>query len=272
MEKINIRLTDFEGPLDLLLHLIDKNEINIYDIPIAELTDQYMMYVDNHNMNSISEFILMAATLLEIKSKMLLPLPQKDEPSADPRQELVERLIEYKRFRQAADLLAARSGIANRVYRKPDSAFINILKLSLEKHSDEIVNELLSDINLDKLFDVFESVIKRQELRTDKIRCGFDSVKREIFTIDDKISFIKSLLAISKEIIFREIFSESGSRRELVVTFLALLELIKQKEVRFRQEHAFGDIFIFKTENKRQSLAIIINNHESEGQHDCFGA
>jgi len=101
MEKeiLNVRLTGFEGPLDLLLHLIEKNEIDIYDIPITDLTDRYMEYIESHSMDSISEFILMAATLLEIKSKMLLPLPQKEEASIDPRQELIEKLIEYKRFK-----------------------------------------------------------------------------------------------------------------------------------------------------------------------------
>jgi segregation and condensation protein A len=246
MEKLNVRLTGFEGPLDLLLHLIDKNEIDIYDIPIAELTEQYMEFIESHSMESMSEFILMAATLLEIKSKMLLPLPQKDEQGVDPRQELVEKLIEYKRYRQAAESLAARGGVAERVFRTPDSELIDMLKSTLEKQPGDIVSELLGGISLDGLFDVFESVLMRQELRTDKVRSGFNSVEREIFTVDDKILFIRSLIAVSRKLSFREIFANGGSRMEIVVTFLAVLELIKRDEIKFRQENAFDDIMIFR--------------------------
>jgi len=247
-EKLNVRLTGFEGPLDLLLHLIDQNEIDIYDIPVAELTDQYMEYIESHSMDSISEFILMAATLLEIKSKMLLPLPQKAEPSLDPRQELVEKLMEYKRFKQAADFFSARSGIAERIFRMPDDGVINMLKSALNEQPNDTVSELLGDVSLDRLFDVFESVMMRRELRADKVRGGFDSVKREIFTVDDKISFIRNLLAISRKISFREIFKRGGSRMEVVVTFLAVLELIKREEIRFRQEKVFDDIWIYRGE------------------------
>lgn len=248
-EKVNVRLTGFEGPLDLLLHLIDKNEIDIYDIPIAALTDQYMAYIESHSMDSMSEFILMAATLLEIKSKLLLPLPQKEEPSFDPRRELVEKLIEYKRFKQAADELGVRSGAAERVFRMPDFEVIDMLKTALEKQPEQIVSELLGDVSLDKLFDLFESVMMRQELRTDKIRGGFDSVKREVFTVDDKISFIRNLLSIGREVRFHEIFMKGGSRMEVVVTFLAMLELIKREEIRFRQENVFDDIWIYRGES-----------------------
>jgi len=199
-------------------------------------------------MDSMSEFILMAATLLEIKSKMLLPLPQKDEPAVDPRQELVEKLIEYKRFRQVADELSVRSGVAERVFRLPEVGLMDMLKASFEKQPGELVSDLLGDISLDRLFDVFESVIMRQELRTDKVRSGFNSVMREIFTVDDKISFIRGLLVVSQKISFCEIFAGGGSRREVVVTFLAVLELIKREEILFRQENAFDDIFIFRRE------------------------
>jgi segregation and condensation protein A len=179
---------------------------------------------------------------------MLLPLPQKDEPSEDPRQELVEKLIEYKKFRQAADALGTRSGASERLFRAPDTGVMDILRAALKKHPNETVKELLSDIDLDRLFDVFESVIVRQELKTDKVRSGFSSVKREVFTVDDKIVFIKNLLSMSKKINFREIFAGSGSRREVVVTFLAVLELIKREEIRFRQKSAFDDIIIFRRE------------------------
>ena len=245
-DKLNVRMTGFEGPMDLLLHLIDKNEINIYDIPITELTDQYMGYIESHSMDSISEFILMAATLLEIKSKMLLPFPQKEEEACDPRQGLVEKLIEYKRFKQIADTLRSQNGVAKRVFRAPDTEVIDMLKAAFEKQPGEIVRELLADVSLDRLLEVFQSVIMRQELKVDKMRVGFSSVKREVFTVDDKISFIRNLLTLSREISFREIFEESGSRREIVVSFLAVLELVMRNEIRFRQETAFDDIWILR--------------------------
>ncbi|MCL2699069.1 MAG: segregation/condensation protein A, partial [Defluviitaleaceae bacterium] len=219
MEKELYQLAGFEGPLDLLLHLIEKNEIDIYDIPVAELTDQYMAYISSHglHMDSMSEFILMAATLLEIKSRLLLPLPVSDEPSVDPRQALVEKLIEYKRFKQAAAELEARGESAYRIFRPPDSGLMDMLKSALEKQPGEVVGELLGDVSLDMLFDVFESVLMRQELKTDKIRGGFNSVKRDVFTVDDKISFIRGLLSAKQQFKFREIFAGDVSRKEIIV-------------------------------------------------------
>ena len=239
METLTVSLDNFVGPLDLLLHLIDKNEIDIYDIPITRLTEQYIMYINSYSqanlMDSLSDFILMAATLLEIKSKMLLPLPPKDEPSIDPREELAQKLIEYKRFKQAADELAARK--CERVFRKP--------LISKPAQQPIIIKELLSEITLDMLYDVFESVIKQQELRMDKIHGGFNSIEREVYTVDEKITFIRHMLTISREIVFRQIFDGNGTLREAIVTFLAVLELIKREEVRFRQEDTFGDIILF---------------------------
>lgn len=242
---MNVKLTSFEGPLDLLYHLIEKNEIDIYDIPIAELTDQYLEFLESHSMESMSEFIVMAAALLEIKSKMLLPLPKKDEPAIDPRQELVDKLIEYKRFKQAAEAFKTHSEFAEQyVFRASDSELLDMLQAA-GRSTAEAVPGLLDGVTLDSLFDVFESVISRRELKTDKIRSGFNSVRRDIFTVDDKMLFIRELLSISRRISFRTIFDQGVSKIEKVVTFLALLELIKREEVSIRQDTLFADIHIF---------------------------
>ena len=238
LEKVTVSLDSFVGPLDLLLHLIDKNEIDISDIPIAELTEQYIMYIESYSqtnlMDSLSDFVLMAATLLEIKSKMLLPQPPKDDPSVDPREELALKLIEYKMFKQAADELAARK--LERVFRKP---------LFTKTAQQPTINELLDSINPDILYEIFQSVIKQQELKIDKVHGGFNSIKREVFTVNEKIAFIRHKLTNSREIIFSQIFEGNGTIRETIVTFLAVLELIKREEVGFRQEDTFGDIVLF---------------------------
>ena len=231
--------------MELLLHLIAKNKMNIYDIPIAELTDQYLECIDMldiTSMESMSEFIVMASTLLEIKSRMLLPKPEEDEEEEqDPREALIARLIEYKRFKDMADELNYRQKDAGyNYYRLPDKELIEQIKKDVPKSIDDI----LYGANMEMLVAAFEDVLRRQEIKTDKVRAGFNSVTREIFTIEDKKKHIANLLALNAQITFKSIFRKKASKNEIVVTFLAMLELIKIKEIFIKQEGLFDEIFI----------------------------
>lgn len=243
---INIKLDAFEGPMELLLHLIAKNKMNIYDIPISELTDQYLACIDTldpNSMESMSEFLVMAATLIEIKSRMLLPRAEdeEDEEEGDPREALVNRLIEYKRFKEMADELDERQKDSGyNYYKLPDKALIEKIRRDVPKSMDDI----LYGADMDMLLDAFKEVMRRRELRTDKVRAGFNSVTREIFTIEDKIKHITNLLMLNSNITFRSVFRKKATKNEIVVTFLAMLELIKIKKIYIRQDKLFDEIVI----------------------------
>ncbi len=243
---INIKIEAFEGPMELLLHLIAKNKMNIYDIPIAELTDQYLSCIDTldiGSMDSMSEFLVMAATLIEIKSRMLLPKPETEdeEEEEDPREALINRLIEYKRFKEMADELNYRQKTAGYSYYKmPDKQLIERIRKDVPKSMDDI----LYGADMDMLMAAFEDVLRRREVKTDKVRAGFNSVTRELFTIEDKKKHIQNLLALNSKITFRSIFRKKASKNEIVVTFLAMLELIKIKQIFINQSGLFGEIVI----------------------------
>ncbi len=240
---MDVKVGEFEGPFELLFHLIEKNKIDITDIPIVLLTNQYMDYMKKmpqKDMESMSEFILMAATLLEIKSKMLLPVKEKEEEEViDPRQELVNKLIEYKRAKLLAKLLEEQMR-ENLITKKPETSIINLCSKQVEIPMEEI----LGDISLEKLFLTFEEVILRKKLKVDKVRAGFNSVKKDEFTIESKTIFILNLLALNSAIVFNEIFTVEASKSELITTFLAMLELIKVKKIKITQENNFDDILI----------------------------
>lgn len=241
---ITIKLEAFEGPLDLLYHLIEKNEINIYDIPIASLTDQYLQYlasVQERNLENMSEFLVMAASLLEIKSKMLLPSPKVEkEEYIDPREELVNKLLEYKKFKHISEQLKEREREAEKILYKESTP---TLFLEQEKF-DFDVRSVLDGITLQDIFRAFEEVVKRRERKTDKVRSGFKSIQKDLYTIDEKITYILDLLILMPAIKFQDIFREDSDKMEVVVTFLALLELIKMKKVHVQQKNVFDDILI----------------------------
>jgi segregation and condensation protein A len=264
--NVEIRLDSFEGPMDLLYSLIIKNKIDINDIPIALITDQYLECINRYEaenrdvtMTSMSDFIVMAATLIEIKSKMLLP-KEVDENNVeiDPREELVKRLMEYKRFKKLAVTFGQKqlsSGF--NYYKKSDAALIKKIRADVPKQ----VSDILGDADMSMLMKAFEEVLKRQEVRTDKIRSRFNSVEREQYTIESKTEYILNLLEVNGSIYFRSMFRyERGSYRmhksEIIATFLAMLELIKTKQIKVYQDKAFDDIKItsYKEEIKQQSL------------------
>ncbi len=246
MQELNVSLDAFAGPLDLLLHLINKNKIDIYDIPIATITSQYMEYMTDSSldMDSMSEFIVMASTLLEIKARMLLPRVEeiKEDNIDDPRAELVEKLLEYKLYKYLAVELNERfEGNVDVFYGKsniPDG-----LDKYIEK-SDPL--ELLDEVTLTDLEEIFNSILLRQSDKKDPIRYNFNRIKKDEITVEDRKIFLEGLLAEDEQISFLELFGKLSSKSSIIVTFLALLELIKINRLYVVQEKLFGDILIMK--------------------------
>ncbi len=243
--NINVRLESFEGPMDLLYSLIIKNKIDIYDIPIAEVTEQYLAYIEEmkqYNMESISEFLIMAATLIEIKSKMLLPKEvDENNEEIDPRDELVSRLIEYKKFKGiAADFGEKQKKAGYSYYKDEEKEIIDRIRRDVPRSVEDILNGADGEM----LIKAFYEVLRRREVKTDKIRSGFNSVDREEFTLEEKTEHIKKLVKTNKKVSFFKIFSKNSSKNEIVVTFLAMLQLIKDKKIYISQEKIFDDIII----------------------------
>ncbi len=242
---MKIKLESFEGPMDLLYSLIVKNKIDIYDIPIALITEQYLEYINTmnkYNMENLSEFLIMASTLIEIKSRLLLPKEvDENNEEIDPREELVNRLIEYKRFKGIAEEFDVKQKSAGYVYYKgSDKELIKQIRKDVPKE----ISDILKDATGDMLFRAFQEVLRRQELRTDKIRSSFNSVKHEEFTLEEKIEQLTGLIKNKRKFSFFNIFSRASSKNEIVTTFLAMLQLIKEKKIKILQEENFDDITI----------------------------
>ena len=233
----HVKLEIFEGPMDLLLHLIKKHELDIYDIPVSLITQQYLEYIDlmkSLDMEIAGEFLVMAATLTHIKSKMLLPPPEnpeEDEDGSDPRAELVRRLLEYKRFKDAAQSLEDQEALMSRVFtRAPDAA--------PEAPPDE--NEpLLFDFHLFDLLASLKDVLNR-------VPEGAFEINAETVSITEKISHILARLESVQSLLFAELFEGDVSRAQVIATFLALLELMKTRVVKAVQVEQYGAIRILK--------------------------
>lgn len=246
MQKLNVSLDTFAGPLDLLLHLINKNKIDIYDIPIATITSQYMEYIEDtsFDMDGMSEFIVMASTLLEIKARMLLPKIEqvKEEDSVDPRAELVEKLLEYKLYKHLALELNGRFDKNTDVFYGKSN-----IPQSLDKYIEKPDPlQLLDEVTLSDLQEVFNSILLRYSDKKDEVRHNFNKVKKDEVTVEDRKLFLEKLLEREEKISFLKIFDKLSSKSNIIVTFLALLELIKIDKIYVVQEKLFGDILIIK--------------------------
>ncbi len=242
--ELTVKLASFEGPLDLLMHLIEKNKVNIYDIPIVEITSQYMDYIhemERQDLNIMSKFMVMAATLLDIKAKMLLPKQQDDaEQEEDPRAELVQQLLEYKLFKSISNDLKGRQLDADRVmYKEP-----TIPNEVLEYVPPVDLDGLLHGLTLKKLNAVFESVIKRRADKIDPVRSKFGKIEKEEVSLAEKMSILEHYAASHKKFSFRGMLERQPGRMEVIVTFLAILELMKTGKIEIYQQSAFGDISI----------------------------
>ncbi len=247
MEKniFTYKINDFDGPLDLLLHLIEKNKIDIYDIPISILTDEYLEFIeknDKKDMDTLSEFILMASTLIAIKSKMLIP--KKDDVEEDPRTDLVTSLIEYKKIKEVVEIL--KTDFDGKIFTKKEQAELEGIVLQREEIKAE---DVLQDVTLQKLYIIFKDVVDRSEKIETKIKKSFSYVKKEQFKVSDKIKYITEIIKTQKKINFIQLFQKGNSKNEKVTTFLALLELIKSKSVIVEQADNFSNIFIKERSN-----------------------
>lgn len=241
---IPVKLEVFEGPLDLLLHLIEKNKIDIYDIPIVEITKQYLEYVrelPKDDLNTVSEFMVMAATLLDIKCRMLLPKEEDEEgEEEDPRAELVQKLLEYKMYKYMSFELKDMQMDGDRYLYKeatlPDEVKNYRAPIDYE--------ELVGDTTLASLSEIFNACMKRIDDKVDPIRSQFGKIEKEEIDIEKQQSYISEYISTHKKCSFKNLLSKQKSKMEVIVTFLVVLELIKTGSVTVSQDKTFGDIEI----------------------------
>jgi len=243
--EYKVKLEVFEGPLDLLLYLIKRDEVDIYDISIERITKQYLEYMSAFqvlNIEVAGEFIVMASNLLYIKSRMLLPKDQQmaedDAEEDDPRWELIRQLIEYKKFKEAAGQLRNREAMQEQLY--PRSPAVP----DLPAVADPL---LVEEVGIFDLINAFQKILKRLDKKKPE---DLKQIFEENFTVSDKIEYLLKLVASGVPMRFEECFGDSASRGEIVVTFLAMLELIRMKQLRVRQDNSFAEIWIEPTNMK----------------------
>ena len=241
---IPVKLEVFEGPLDLLLHLIDKNKVDIYDIPIVEITEQYLDYIkqmEQQDMNVMSEFLVMAATLIDIKCKVLLPKEVNEEgEEEDPRAELVQKLLEYKMYKyMSLELRDKQVDAARNMYRMQ-----KLPKEVADYRQPVDYEELLGDLTLTKLHEIFKSMMKRQEDKIDPIRSQYGNIEKEEIDMDAKALYVEAYAREHKVFSFRSLLEKQSSKMEIIVTFLVILEMMKTGVINISQENIFDDIII----------------------------
>ncbi len=238
-----VKLEVFEGPLDLLLHLIKKEEIDIYNIPVSRITEEYLQYLEMLKMLNLEiagEFLVMAATLLQIKSRKLLPVAVKEDETQedlDPYQELVRQLLDYKRFKEVAKALEIKETEQQKVFTRPAQ--------KMELIGDE---EYIIEASLFDLLDAFKHVLKSSQITVREI------IQEEV-KIEERVRIIREKLMEKDSLTLEEIFTPESTRMEMVVTFLAMLEMIKMKEIRILQTRLFDKIRIFKNRTAADELA-----------------
>ena len=241
-DLINIKIPVFEGPFDLLLHLIRENKLDIYDIPIAEITGQYLEYIEimkELNLEVAGEFLVMAATLIYIKSRMLLPPDEEAPPEEqeDPRQELVQRLLEYQKYKEVAQDFRTKEEDWMRVFHREP--------LSLTEEEEGELS--LFDLGLFDLLDAFKKIL-------DKAPPEVASITKETLTVKDRMFVIMEILEGQEAVRFEDLFKDGATRAHLLVTFVALLELIRLGLARAYQKKEFGDIWVI---NPAKQSAIV---------------
>ena len=236
LDSYSVKLDQFEGPLDLLIHLIKRNEVNIYDIPIALVTAQYLEYlmlIRELDLDVAGEFLVMAATLIHIKSRMLLPRPDptQEDPEEDPREALVRRLLEHQRYRQAAELLHERETLREAQWLRPDG---RVAPLAGEEYEPEL------EVDLFSLMAAFKSVIERAKQRPQV------ALPAEQIPIETRIEQLLTRLSETQACGFEDLFEDVTSKGDMIVTFIALLEMIRLRLIRVFQAGSFGPIRIYK--------------------------
>ncbi|WP_430886453.1 segregation and condensation protein A [Fusibacter sp. JL216-2] len=242
-----IKLEAFEGPFDLLIHLININEIEVHDIPIHQITMQYLEYLDamqDLDMDIASEFLVMAATLIEIKSKMLLPSRDDEDYQTmfdlgDPRADLVMKLVEYKKYKNVASFFKGREKEFGKTILKDQED----LEPFVKKYTNEELNSgLESDLLIEAVKRILNNVNKEDQGR----KGFFQSLKRDAYTVEQKMDLIRDRILSSERIYFETLFAEDYIKSEVIVTFLAILELLKLKTVKIKQDKLFDRIEIYR--------------------------
>ena len=249
MEEVSFKLEAFEGPLDLLLHLIEKNKVNIYDIPIVLITDQYMDYLKHMqedrqtrpNLDIMSDFLVMAATLLNIKAHMLLPKEEPEEQE-DPRADLVERLLEHKMFLYLSGELKTQEEAAGRSIFREAHIPLEIADYKEVIDPEEVI--MNSNVDADRLWEVFREVIRRQKDKIDPVRSGFGRIEPEAVNVREKMHYVVDYCRSHHRTDFKRLLQKQESRSEVVVTLLCLLEMMKTGMVNIVQDDLFSDITI----------------------------
>ena len=244
MATVDVKISNFEGPLDLLLHLIEKNKYSIFDIPIVEITEQYLAYLDDlkeDDYDRMSDFLLMAAQLISIKAKMLLPKEEEEVlEEGDPRDELVQRLLQYKMYKFASYELKDMEMDAEGAYFKGESIPKEVMDYKEEVDPAEIVK----DLTLVKLKEIFEQIMKREIDRIDPVRSRFGTITREEIKLEDRMIEVREEIRGLRSINFRTLLGRRKGKMNLIVTFLAILELMKTGVLTIRQDGIFEDIII----------------------------
>ncbi|OFI07617.1 segregation and condensation protein A [Clostridium acetireducens DSM 10703] len=242
---LNIKIHNFEGPFDLLLHLIKKNKMDIYHIQISEITNQYIIYLQqmkSMDLEVTSEFIVMASSLLEIKSKMLIPKPkleeQEEKEEEDPREQLVNKLLEYKKFKKVAEIFKEKEKFVGIMFhKKPEIIEIKEDKVNLE--------ELFKNIDLLKLYDIYNKLINTYKNKiNEKSSLLEKNVFIDKFKIEDKIQEIRTILKEENLKTFSTLIRNCSFKIEIIVTFLAILEMAKLREIKILQEDKFKEIYL----------------------------
>lgn len=252
----SVKISTFEGPLDLLLHLLKQNKIDIYDIPITEITKQYLEYLEimkELNLEIASEFLVMAATLIYIKSRMLLPPPEEPdaEETDDPRATLVQRLLEYQAFKEMSGQFREREDIWQNAFSRPP----------MEEEQIEAEPEpLLFDVNLFDLMGALRTILSRVPPET-------MTITRETLTVQDKISLLIERLESEPTVRFTEMFALDTSKLHVIVTFLALLEILRLGIARAYQEQDFGAIFITRAPKDEAGDAVEGGGQTADARH-----
>ena len=238
LEAYPVKLENFEGPLDLLIHLIKRNEVYVYDIPVALITEQYLAYLtlmQELNLDVAGEFLVMAATLIHIKSRLLLPRPtpelEGEDEEEDPREALVRRLLEHQRFKAAAELLHDRETLRSAQYQRPESAIADVIDAPEEPELE---------VDLFSLIGAFRVVLERAKTRPKML------LPPEQMSIEQRIEQLLERLSETEAVGFEDLFADADSRPALIVTFLALLEMIRLKLIRVFQSGSFGPIRVYK--------------------------
>lgn len=253
-EDYRVKLEVFSGPLDLLLHLIKVEEVDIYDIPIARITSQYLRYVElmkNLDLEVAGEFILMAATLIRIKTRLLLPHDDEDGDEPDPREELILALVEYKKFKEASEILSERSRIEEHIYVPPSP-----------------VEDFEGRIDLQPMTSLYDLIVAYRDAVAGQPKVDVHEVKSQRVTIEDRMEAVLEMLRDRESATFTELFSDRPRKIVAVVTLVALLELARVHRIRIFQAVPFSEVRVYPGENfsaPLSEIALIDNSSDVQG-------